>query len=323
MTRRPSRPLTRSCSSTTAPRRFPSCRCRPGDRSRTWCAPRALDRPRSRRRRARCSGVRAVGLHRRLVRRSAAASLDAVDHLCMSSPSRVEGVVDDRLGRRVGRGQAHRAAAVLGAADMARPTRRAPRGRPCPRRRCATGATWNWMSGAGRASRDPREAARLGEVGGERAGLGRFELLQRGRLEREQQALGLGRRPDELGGGMIGQVLARPRAGRAAPRSRASPGARPGRRRRASAAAASCRRRRRGSPRARRVAPATSPSLRGFTPTALCAVEQHAAGRACAASPSRLGRSSGGVQIGDRGAGAHAAALGHLVACRRRPARRR
>ena len=58
-----------------------------------------------------------------------------------------------------------------------------------------TGATWNWMSGAGGAGADAREAAGLGEVGGERPGLRGFELLQRRRLEREQQALRLGRRP--------------------------------------------------------------------------------------------------------------------------------
>ena len=49
------------------------------------------------------------------------------------------------------------------------------------------------MSGAGAPAPTRGEAARLGEVGGERAGLGGFVLLQRRGLEREQQALGLGR----------------------------------------------------------------------------------------------------------------------------------
>ena len=47
-----------------------------------------------------------------------------------------------------------------------------------------------------RAAADAREPARLGEVRGERAGLRGLELLQRRRLERQQQALRLGRRPD-------------------------------------------------------------------------------------------------------------------------------
>jgi hypothetical protein len=43
-----------------------------------------------------------------------------------------------------------------------------------------------------------REAAGLGEVGRERPAAARFVLFERGRLEREQQALRLGGAPHEL-----------------------------------------------------------------------------------------------------------------------------
>ena len=83
-----------------------------------------------------------------------------------------------------------------------------PCGSLMPSSTMCTGAKWNWMSGAGAPVSDAGEAAGLGEVGGERPGLRRFELLQRRRLEREQQALRLGRRPHQLRGGVVGQVLA-------------------------------------------------------------------------------------------------------------------
>ena len=162
-----------------------------------------------------------------------------------------------------------------------------------------------------RAVADAREAAGLGEVGRERAGLRRFELLQRGGLEREQQALGLGRRPHELRGGVIGQVL----ADRGLVEQQldfahrqvfgGSDAGEHEQLRRVVGAAAE-------DHLALGAQLLGLPELAGFDADRLGALEQHAA-HVHVGHHGEVRPLGGRVQVGDGGARAHAAALGHLV----------
>ncbi len=132
---------------------------------------------------------------------------DGVDHPGHVGLSLVEGVADDRLRGRIVGGEAHRAAAL----------RRQQAGRdpdavrlrvPHPLFDDVDRGDVELHVGRLGAGADPGEAAGLGQVGGEGAGLGGLELRHRRRLQRRQQALGLGRGEDGVGGGMVAEVLA-------------------------------------------------------------------------------------------------------------------